>query len=117
MQTSPVRPQSPEVDSWKPAVQPVAVPKANPGPPPALTRPKGILEVQEAARMSNELEALRHANSLLPNRAPAVEVSLALKTTYSHLKGLLLHFQITWDDSNLGIMLLCCVALPRPFKP
>ena len=81
-QASPVRPQIPEADSKE-----LAPPRANLGPPPPLIQPKGRLEVQQADRLSTELDALQRGE--VTARTPVVEVrTLSWKALHcSRMKG------------------------------
>ena len=84
MQAAPVRPQSPGVGSGELVAEP-ARPKANLGPPPPLIHPKGRLEVQQATRLSNELDAMQRGTVSV--RAPVVEVRTPSKDAYGHCTG------------------------------
>ena len=62
--------------SAKPAAEAGAAPpaRASLGPPPALSQPKSRLQVQQAAQLTQELEALRQGASANPSRPPSVQV-------------------------------------------
>ncbi|CAL5230059.1 g13510 [Coccomyxa viridis] len=80
-QATPVRPQSPGASSREPVAEP-APPRANLGPPPPLIQPKGRLEVQQATRLSNELDAMQRGT--VPVRAPIVEVRISPNNAFVH---------------------------------
>ena len=71
-QASPVRPQSPGAAPKAPEAEPAPPPRAKPAPPPPLLQPKGRLGVQQAARLSTELEAAQRGQ--ITPRAPVEEV-------------------------------------------
>ena len=65
--------------SAKPAAGAEAAPseRASLGPPPALTQPKSRLQVQQAAQLSQELEALKQGAPANPSQLSPVQVSAA----------------------------------------
>lgn len=98
-QASPVRPQSLGAGSREPEAEP-APPKADLVPPPPLMQPKGRLEVQQATRLTNELNAMQRG---LPTtaRAPVVEV----RTSSSSLNSVALQSINRHDALHQGCRL------------